>query len=111
MITAALIGLWAWLFTDTLTHEEHIFHFLHDAIPDDVELGIGWRLYIKYLSCPVCHAGALSMLFACLTALGLALACFVTTVPFEFAYKELTNSFFVTPIIAMSVAKVMSLKF
>lgn len=96
MIFPAIIGLWAWLFTETLTREGHIFSFLGkwaDEMPEDIRPTL--ILPYKYITCGICHAGIVALLYAAT----------------EVYHNAPLSTLFVAPVIAMSVAKVMNLKF
>ena len=98
---AVVIGLWAWLFTGTLTYGDHIFaHF--GRLVDGREIGEGsvWQtLLYQYVRCPICHAGALSILYVLLSCLLLGVT------------DRTAGALFATPVVAMTVAKVMSKKY
>lgn len=104
MIGAVIIGLWAWLFVETLTHEGHIFASV--AIN-----AIRKPLFRRYVECPVCHAGIVSLFYAVFET-GMAIDL---TLPTEFlvtlTIMTTVKMVFAYTVIAMSVAKIMSLKF
>lgn len=90
MVTAALIGLWAWLFTETLTREGHLF----ERVGSWAEKRPA-TLATKYITCGICHAGMMATVYAAT----------------EVYHNAPLSTLFVAPVIAMSVAKVMDLKF
>lgn len=99
-----LIGLWAWLFTETLTNEGHVFHFLNQ--PQESHLAGPALLWSKYTNCGVCHAGIMSLAYTVFCAIDNGLnEPSLALIPYAFA-----TSLFTSATVAMSVAKVCSLK-
>lgn len=104
MIGAVLIGLWSWLFVETLTHKGHIFAPVANIAKRN-------SLLRRYVECPVCHAGIVSLFYAIFTT--------ATVIDLTLPVKSLTALVIMTTVklvftytvISMSVAKIMSLKF
>ena len=114
---AVVIGLWSWLFTETLTKGDHVFAFVGRMVDGREPQGMAQRLFFQYVRCPICHAGALGLLYAvfCLVAACLAVAVVafagIDLLPAIYLIGNALTSLFIIPVLAMSVAKVMALKF
>lgn len=110
-VTAILMGLWSWLFCEYLTQPNHVFHYLKfEGKPTNRTEA----LWMQYTSCAMCHAGAAATAYSLLYVAAYA-NVFTTGMAIPAALISLSGTLlttlFTSATIAMTVAKVMSIKF
>lgn len=104
-----LFGLWGWLFVEHLTQRGHIFSFLTLADPGlKIE-----RLWVQYTTCAVCNAGLISSIYATVITIWycLDMGDVSATQAVVNGIGTLISNLFISATIAMSVARVMTIKF